>query len=389
MTHLISARRVTVSAFLATMDDNDPISQFFDEEDVDLYAVLSLKSDASAEDIRKSYRKLALLCHPDKLINATEEERANASTQFQRIGFAYTVLSDEKRRKKYDKTGKTDEGLLGEADEDGGWEAYFEDLFDRVTRGRLDEMKKEYQGMFELCLVDRQVTLLIGSSEEIEDLKTAYLETRGSFDEIMKHIPHSTIDDEPRFVVTLSNLVQAGDLPSLPQWVSSSKDEKAKLVRKKQSDKEAKEAEELAKELGVWDEFYGSGKTGARKGKAKAKKSADDEDEGDTSALQALILKRQKDRHGFLDDMAAKYSNIEESSRKKEGRGKKRKKGADESEAEAESPRKKPHVQDPPDIDDEEFAKIQQRIFSNQRKPAGEGSSPTKGRRSGRTKKVK
>jgi len=143
-----SAFGVTVNAFLATMDDNDPISQFFDEEDVDLYAVLALKLDASAEDIRRSYRKLALLCHPDKLRNATEEQRANASTQFQRIGFAYAVLSDEKRRKKYDKTGKTDEGLFSEADEDGGWEAYFEVLFERVTRGRLDEMKKEYQGAF-------------------------------------------------------------------------------------------------------------------------------------------------------------------------------------------------------------------------------------------------
>lgn len=206
----------------------------------------------------------------------------------------------------------------------------------------------------------------------------------------MKRIPHSTVDDEPRFIVTLSNLVQAGDLPSLPQWESSSKDEKAKLVRKKQSDKEAKEAEELAKELGVWDEFYGSGKTGARKGKGKAKKPADDEDgdEGDTSALQALILKRQKDRNGFLDNLAAKYTDMEESSKKKGGRGKKRKKGADESEAEVESPKKKPHVQDPPDIDDEEFDKIQQKLFADKHKPSDEGSS-TKGRRSGRAKKAK
>ncbi|KAG2063475.1 hypothetical protein BDR04DRAFT_1037833, partial [Suillus decipiens] len=227
------------------------------------WSVLSLKSDASTENIWKSYRKLALLCHPDKLINATEEEWASASTQFQRIGLAYTIQSDEKRRMKYDKTGKTDEGLLGEADVEGGWEAYFEDLFDRVTCGRLDAMKKKYQGVSELDT----------------DLKAAYLETGGSFDEIMKHIPHSTIDDEPRFVVTLSNLVQADDLPSLQQWMSSSKDEKAKLVRKKQSDKEAKEAEELTKELGAWDEFYRSGKTGARKGRGKAKKSANDEDE--------------------------------------------------------------------------------------------------------------
>ena len=232
-------------------------------------------------------------------------------------------------------------------------------------------------------------TPFIGSSEEADDLKAAYLETEGSFDEIMKHIPHSTIDDEPRFVVTLSNLVQAGDLPSLPQWESSSKDEKAKLVRKKQGDKEAKEAEELAKELGVWDEFYGSGRTGARKGKAKAKKPADDEDEdeGDTSALQALILKKQKNRNTFLDDLAAKYTGMAESSNKKGGMGKKRKKGADESEAEVESPKKKPHGQDPPDINDEEFANIQQKLFAEKRKPPAESSA--KGRRSGRAKKAK
>jgi DnaJ family protein C protein 9 len=239
----------------------------------------------------------------------------------------------------------------------------------------------------------QKVTAAVGSSEEVEDLKVAYLETGGSFDEIMKLIPHSTIDDEPRFVVTLSNLVQAGDLQSLPQWVSSSKDEKAKLVRKKQSNKEAKEAEELAKELGVWDEFYGSGKTGTRKGKEKAKKPTDDEDgdEGDTSALQALILKKQKDRNGFLDNLAAKYANLENSSEKKGGRarGKKRKKGLDESEAEVESPNKKPHVQDPPDIDDEEFDKIQQKLFADKYKPSGEVSSSAKGKRSGRTKKAK
>ena len=57
------------------------------------------------------------------------------------------MLSDEKRKARYDTTGKSDEGFELEAGDDG-WEAYFEDLFDRVTRGKLDEMKKEYQGTF-------------------------------------------------------------------------------------------------------------------------------------------------------------------------------------------------------------------------------------------------
>lgn len=128
-------------------EDSDPISQFFPgEEDVDLYAVLNLTKDATTEAIKKSYRRLALIYHPDKHATSSEQAKADASTKFQQIGFAYAVLSDEKKRARYDKTGRTDEGFELSAGEDG-WEAYFEDLFDRVTRGKLDEMKREYQGM--------------------------------------------------------------------------------------------------------------------------------------------------------------------------------------------------------------------------------------------------
>jgi DnaJ family protein C protein 9 len=131
------------------MDREDPISQFFPgQEEVDLYAVISLQRDAKLEDIKKAYRRLALLYHPDKHATATETRKADASTKFQQIGFAYAVLSDEKRRDRYDKTGRTDEGFDLGAGEDG-WDAYFEELFDRVTRGKLDEMKKEYQGQFD------------------------------------------------------------------------------------------------------------------------------------------------------------------------------------------------------------------------------------------------
>ncbi|KAH7930789.1 DnaJ-domain-containing protein [Leucogyrophana mollusca] len=359
------------------MDQEDPINQFFPgEESVDLYAVLSLSSDSSFEDIRKSYRKLALLCHPDKQTNSTDADRASASVQFQKIGFAYAVLSDEKRRKRYDKTGRTDEGLGIEADEDGGWEAYFEDLFDRVTRGKLDEMKKEYQG----------------TSEEVDDLKAAYTLTKGSLGEIMTHIPHSTMDDEPRFIIALSDLIAKGELPILPLWESSSKDEKARLVRKKQGDREAKEAEKLAKELGVWDEFYGSGKTGARKGKGKGKETdAQEEDGEDHSALQALILRRKKDRSGFFDNLAAKYTKMETGPTKKAAKGKKRGKAVDESDVEdMESPKKKPKTSalEPPEIDDEDFAKLQQKLFGNKASSTSTAASP-KGKRTSRGRKAK
>lgn len=140
------SRRATDSLCLTTMDDEDPIAQFFPGEDsVDLYAVLSLKSDAKLDDIKKSYRRHALIYHPDKHAASTDTVKADASTKFQQIGFAYAVLGDEKRRARYDMTGKTDEGFEMVAGEDG-WEAYFEEMFERVTRGKLDEMKKAYQG---------------------------------------------------------------------------------------------------------------------------------------------------------------------------------------------------------------------------------------------------
>ncbi|KAG7092442.1 hypothetical protein E1B28_008797 [Marasmius oreades] len=329
------------------MDDHDPISQFFpDEGFVDLYAVLGVESTSSTDDIKKAYRRLALKYHPDKHSNATEVAKADASTKFQQVGFAYTVLQDEKRRERYDKTGKTDEGLDLDVGEDG-WEAYFEDLFDRVTRGKLDEMKAEYQG----------------STEEVEDLTCAYRDTNGSIGEIMTMIPHSTHEDEPRFIVILSDLIAKGDIPSLPEWENGIKNEKAKLVRKKQGEKEAKEAEQLAKDLGVWDEFYGSGKTGERRSKKKDTAKDNDiegEEEDDDSALKALIMrKKQKNMDSFFDSLADKYAGPSQGTKPK---GKSKKRGKAEEAPEVTTPRKRPRGS-PPDIDDEEFERLQQKLF--------------------------
>lgn len=185
----------------------------------------------------------------------------------------------------------------------------------------------------------------------------------------MLHIPHSTFDDEARFIVLISDLIKKGDLPSLKTWEKSVKDEKAKLVRKKQSEKEATEAEELAKELGVWDEFYGSGKATAKKakGKGKAKKTQENEEEEDTSALQALILKKRKNMDSFFDSLAAKYAEPE--APKTRGRKKRSKADEDEEDAQA-SPKKKARKGvAPPEIDDEEFEKLQAKLFPAKSKP--------------------
>ncbi|KAI0281378.1 DnaJ-domain-containing protein [Russula aff. rugulosa BPL654] len=354
------------------MDSNNPASSFFDEEDVDLYAVLGLESTATDEEIKKVYRKLALIYHPDKHVSSTEDAKQAASRKFQQVGFAYAVLSDKKRRAKYDVTGSTEDGFDLAGGEDG-WEAYFEALFESVTRDKLDQMKKEYQG----------------SGEEIDDLKAAYEETSGSLGDIMTHIPHSTHQDEARFVMIISNLITKGELTATAAWNQSSKDEKAKLVRKKAADQEAEEAEELAKELGVWDEFYGSGKEGSRKGKgkgkgkSKGKKKAEgegeEEEEEDHSALQALILKKRQNAGSFLDNLAAKYAEPQP-----RAKGKRKKDATTSGEAADESPKKRRRDAEP-DIDDEEFAKLQQKLFKD--KGAEAGKSTGKRNRAGRGRK--
>ena len=204
---------------------------------------------------------------------------------------------------------------------------------------------------------------ILGSSEEIEDLKTAYHNTNGSLAELMSFVAHSTHDDESRFIIIIEDLIKKGQLSATPIWLSSSKDEKAKLGRKKQGEKEAKEAEVVAKELGVWDEFYGSGKKTERTAKGKRKDNTEADADEDHSALQALILrKKQKNMDGFFDSLAAKYS---EPTPKDSSRSKGKKRGNDTTE-EDKSPKKKSRLNPPPpEIDDEEFAKLQEKLFGD------------------------
>jgi DnaJ homolog subfamily C member 9 len=182
----------------------------------------------------------------------------------------------------------------------------------------------------------------------------------------MSHIPHSTYEDEPRIITVVKKLIKSKAITSLPKWEADVKDEKAKKARKKRGQQEAVEAEETAKELGVWDEFYGSGSKGKRGGSKK-------KDQDDTANLQALIQKRAANRGtgSFLDNLAAKYGALEDPmdedeapKAKSKGRRKKRSREEEEDEGPTKKSRKTP------ELDDAEFERIQQRLEAEKAKKA-------------------
>jgi molecular chaperone DnaJ len=85
----------------------------------DYYEVLGVKRNASEEEIKKSYRKIAMQCHPDK--NPGDKQ---AEEKFKEAAEAYEVLSDRHKREIYDHYGH--EGLSN-----SGFQGFsgFEDIF--------------------------------------------------------------------------------------------------------------------------------------------------------------------------------------------------------------------------------------------------------------------
>ena len=98
----------------------------------DHYKTLGVTEDASAEDIKKAYRRLAKKYHPD----ATGNDAAKAE-KFKEISEAYTVLSDDKARGEYDRQRRNPFHHMGGAGAGGDADGFdaLRDLFSRRGRG--------------------------------------------------------------------------------------------------------------------------------------------------------------------------------------------------------------------------------------------------------------
>lgn len=78
-----------------------------DPESDDYYKVLGINKAATEREVKRAYRKLACKYHPDR----NPDDPKTAEEKFKKIGEAYEVISDEKKRKTYDQFGKS--GLKG------------------------------------------------------------------------------------------------------------------------------------------------------------------------------------------------------------------------------------------------------------------------------------
>ena len=104
---------------------------------MDYYELLGVTRTASAEEIKSSYRKLALKFHPDR----NKEE--GAAEKFAQINEAYAVLSDTEKRAHYDRFGSAPSAGMGGGDPFGGMGgAGFDpmDLFEQLFGGAMGGM---------------------------------------------------------------------------------------------------------------------------------------------------------------------------------------------------------------------------------------------------------
>lgn len=113
----------------------------------DYYKILNVSPNASIEEIKKAYRKLALETHPDR--NPGDQK---AEERFKKISEAYGVLADPQKRSRYDQYQQMGFGYNAGGGRPGGFgysqEEILRDFFkSRQTQDLFTEMQREFQRM--------------------------------------------------------------------------------------------------------------------------------------------------------------------------------------------------------------------------------------------------
>lgn len=108
----------------------------------DYYEILGVSRNASEEEIKKAYRKLAMKYHPDRNANNKEAEE-----QFKEVQRAYGILSDPQKRSAYNQFGEAGVDPSRGGGAHAGFGDMFEDLFENIfSGGRGHARQRGYQG---------------------------------------------------------------------------------------------------------------------------------------------------------------------------------------------------------------------------------------------------
>lgn len=110
----------------------------------DYYQIMGLEREASAEDIKRAYRKLARKYHPDV------SKEANAEAKFKELGEAYEVLKDPEKRAKYDRYGQywKEQGQQGYGAQAGGQQQYYRHFDEAEMSGFEDFLNSIFKERF-------------------------------------------------------------------------------------------------------------------------------------------------------------------------------------------------------------------------------------------------
>ena len=200
-------------------DSKEDLTSENNPESPNLYSLLGVEKTASNAEIKKAYRRLVFLYHPDK--NKTDP---NAGAKFANITKAYKILSNPESRRIYDETGDYD-------DEDEGKINIQETLnyFRKIYSPKdIESFEKKY----------------INSKDEEEDLINFYKSNDGDIRKILEWIPFSKNEDVERYIKIYEKLFKKKTLNKNKKFEESKN--KVQLIKI-----DAEEAKEAEKEMDI------------------------------------------------------------------------------------------------------------------------------------------
>ena len=138
----------------------------------DFYEILGVSKNASLDEMKKKYKKLAILVHPDK----NPSDPIGAKEKFQLLSLAMETLSDPRKKKLYDQLGIKEYLNYIKGNQSSNETYNYETIYKKFTTDDIDQYEVQY----------------IGSKEEVKDILFFYEKCRGDMSQIIEYVPFSS-----------------------------------------------------------------------------------------------------------------------------------------------------------------------------------------------------